>query len=163
MEKKLTHSELIDFACIYLRRKTVYKKNCNEYNPSCTRIFKELVTYAGETPDAIGFCNGVSYLIEAKTSMSDFYAEKKKPWRINPENGMGNFRYYICQKGVLNVEKIPNPWGLIEVDNGKIIVSKKAEATECNKQKEIMMWMSYVRRIESGEIKLKQNSVQQDA
>lgn len=159
-ENKLSHSDLIDFACIYLRRKTIRKKGVYEYNPECSRIFTELVTVAGETPDAIGFCSGVSYLVEAKTSMSDFYADKKKPWRINPEMGMGNFKYFISEKGLISVDKLPDKWGLLEVENGRVVVSKKAEFSECDKRKEIVLFMSYIRRLESGEIKLKQKGVQ---
>lgn len=95
-------------------------------NGHCGVAFKELNTATpnGEYPDVIGFASGgFSLLIEVKVSRSDFLADKNKMFRKNPELGMGSRRYYLCPKGLIKVEELPDDWGLIEVENGKARLS----------------------------------------
>ena len=67
-----------------------------------------------ELPDAFGMgLNGVSVVVEVKVSRSDFLADKKKPFRVKPEEGMGDFRYYCAPQGVIALDELPNGWGLI--------------------------------------------------
>jgi len=80
----------------------------------------QAATGAGELPDAIGFRNGVSCLIEAKVSRADFLADKKKHFRKSPEFGMGDWRFYICPPSLIKVEELPEGWGLLYAHN-KII------------------------------------------
>lgn len=68
-----------------------------------------------EQPDAIGFTSCASVLIEAKTSRADFLADAKKPFRKNPQKGMGKFRYYICEPGIITEDDLPERWGLLYV------------------------------------------------
>lgn len=114
----MTHKQLIDSA---------YRWVLN--NASCGIAFKELVTAnnTGEIPDVIGFgSSGLSVLIECKASRSDFLCDKKKPFRRNPETGMGSHRFYCCPKGMIKVEELPESWGLIYVDEkGKAIAVHK--------------------------------------
>lgn len=70
---------------------------------------------SGEQPDALGFRSGVSCLIEAKTSRSDFLADKKKLFRVFPELGMGDWRFFICEPDIIKVEDLPDGWGLLYV------------------------------------------------
>lgn len=87
----------------------------------CGFAFRELTTFAGETPDAIGFKSGESILIECKTSMADFNNDKKKIFRENPWMGVGKYRFYMCQKGVIKIDRLPDKWGLLEVnDKGQV-------------------------------------------
>ncbi|MCX8596782.1 hypothetical protein J3U31_02710 [Gilliamella sp. B3486] len=67
----------------------------------------------GEKPDAIGFRNNVSLLIECKTSRSDFLADKKKTFRINPNLGMGDWRFYLCPPDLIKIDDLPIGWGLL--------------------------------------------------
>ena len=69
--------------------------------------------YTQEQPDAIGWRDGVSILIEAKASRADFLSDKKKSFRANPENGMGDWRFYICPPEVIKPEDLPEGWGLL--------------------------------------------------
>lgn len=86
----------------------------------CGFAFKELATINSENPDVIGFNSGGTFVLEAKTSLSDFHADKKKWFRKNPEEGMGDWRFFICQKGLIDISKLPEGWGLIEVsEKGK--------------------------------------------
>lgn len=106
----MTHQELVKIAEKWL---------LNTRN--CSFVFTELVCCASiEIPDAIGFHAGYSTLIECKTSRSDFFADAKKPFRRNPQMGMGSFRYYLCPKDVIQPDDLPEKWGLIWVgENGK--------------------------------------------
>ena len=69
-----------------------------------------------EIPDvlAVDFL-GVTLLIECKVSRSDFLADKKKPFRVKPEQGMGQYRMYACPKGMIKKGEIPEGWGLLYV------------------------------------------------
>ncbi len=89
-------------------------------NGSCGVAFKELysLTSNGEYPDVIGFgAWGHSVLIECKMSKSDFLADRKKPFRICPDLGMGSYRFYCSPKELINIEDLPDGWGLLWVDD----------------------------------------------
>lgn len=102
---KLTHKELVNTAFRW----------CSK-NASCGVVFKELYSISGEIPDVIGFGGwGHSVLIECKTSRSDFFAEFKKPHRING-GGMGRYRFFCVPSGLISKEDLPEKWGLIYVD-----------------------------------------------
>ena len=69
----------------------------------------------GEMPDALGFklLEQNTKLVEVKMSRSDFFADSKKPWRANPQMGMGAFRYYLCPPEVIYPEDLPDRWRLL--------------------------------------------------
>jgi hypothetical protein len=125
----------------------------------CGFVLTELRTYADEIPDAIGFRDGETYLVECKTSRSDFLADQKKRFRVAPELGMGTFRYYLCMPGVINPEDLPAKWGLLHVKAGckvRQIVGPKARFgptraeymfTERNTGNEMRMLYSALRRL----------------
>ena len=77
--------------------------------------FSELSSHTdgGEIPDLIGWFSGYSILIECKASRSDFLADKKKRFRINPGVGMGHWRLYLCPDGMISPEELPEGWGLL--------------------------------------------------
>ncbi len=85
---------------------------------SCGVAIRELYTACsnGERPDVIGFGTRGSVLIECKMSRADFFADKKKRFRIYPELGMGRFRFYCCPTGLLKPEDLPENWGLLYVN-----------------------------------------------
>jgi hypothetical protein len=80
----------------------------------CKLILREFVA-AQEIPDVIGWRGtwGASYLIECKTSRSDFLKDRNKPWRVDPEAGMGTYRYFLCPPRMIKPEKLPPRWGLL--------------------------------------------------
>ncbi len=68
-----THRELCELACRFLRNngfKVVFGDRFHAWTP------------CGEHPDALGFRNGASCLIEVKCSRSDFLADRKKGKRL---------------------------------------------------------------------------------
>lgn len=102
--KGMTHRELVESAYKWLVK-----------NGSVGVVFKELKSCASEIPDVIGFDSWQSVLIECKASRSDFFADKKKGFR-SKYKGMGNWRFYCCPTGMIQVNELPPRWGLIYVD-----------------------------------------------
>ena len=100
--KKFSHAELNQIACKWL------------LSMGCTIVLSELKTWGTfEIADVIGFKSGFSIVIESKTSRSDFLADKKKPWRKDPKKGMGNYRFFLCEEGIIKPEDLPPKWGLL--------------------------------------------------
>jgi len=83
----------------------------------CVFALTELmvVTNTLEIPDAIGWKDAEAILVECKTSRADFAADQKKWFRREPACGMGRYRYYLCPKGMLQPEEMPEGWGLLWV------------------------------------------------
>lgn len=105
MGEMMTHSELVKIA----ERWLVSSRGCGA-------VLTELVTLYPEIPDAIGFRDGTSTLIECKASRADFLADAKKVFRRNTWMGMGTFRFYLCPAGIITPEDLPPKWGLIWVN-----------------------------------------------
>ena len=75
--------------------------------------------FQSERVDAILYNSGASFLIETKISRSDFLADAKKPFRVDPSKGVGTYRYYACPEGLISVDELPEKWGLIYVPTGR--------------------------------------------
>lgn len=111
---KLTHRQLCEIGAKFLKR----PESANGHGCHFTII--EPSCY-GENPDVFGVRHGIhshgigTFLLEAKTSRADFLADRFKPHRLNPELGMGKYRYYICPTGLIKTEELPEKWGLIYV------------------------------------------------
>lgn len=102
----MTHDDLVHIAHRWLLN-----------SAGCGVAFKELKCLGWETPDAIGFGGKVaSILIECKVSRSDFFADRKKPFRLNPELGMGTHRIFCAPEGLLKLEELPERWALLSVN-----------------------------------------------
>lgn len=100
---EFSHAELVSRADKWLQ------------NQGCKITLTERMgnSVTGESPDAIGWKDFYSVLIEVKTSRSDFLADKKKRFRKDPSKGMGDFRFYLCPKGLIQPEEVPEGWGLL--------------------------------------------------
>lgn len=111
---KLTHRQLCEIGARFLKR----PESANGHGCHFTII--EPSCY-GENPDVFGVRHGIhshgigTFLLEAKISRADFLADRSKPHRLNPELGMGKYRYYICPTGLIKTEELPEKWGLIYV------------------------------------------------
>lgn len=126
----------------------------------CPVVLCELTacTLHGETPDAIGWKSGCSILIECKVSRADFLRDRKKLFRMIPENGMGMYRLYLCPEGLIKPEELPKGWGLLWVCGKRIsrVVAPKGNYFPHNgcvvshhdrdKDSEIAMLLSALRR-----------------
>ncbi|EEC8637785.1 TPA: hypothetical protein ACHKIN_004606 [Escherichia coli] len=145
-----THREQCELACRFLRNngfKVVFSDRFHAW------------TSCGEHPDALGFRNGASCLIEVKCSRSDFLADRKKVFRSEPEKGMGDWRFYLCEPGVITVADLPAGWGLLYAINGRVRkvhgwpgnhqwVVTVAKPFRANKQAECDYLFSALRRLE---------------
>jgi len=127
----------------------------------CSPIVTELVTCnnTGEIPDTIGWtCRG-SILFECKASRADFLRDRNKLFRYDlPDRGMGDFRFYLGNPGVVrSADELPAGWGYYEVNltGGKPLLLHKfgvkyhwsLQPPLCgNKHNEIIMLRSVIRR-----------------
>jgi hypothetical protein len=108
----MTHDELNQIAKRWLLRAESAK------GPGCKVAFVE-VGAVGDTEraDAWGYrwgWRGGSVLVEVKVSRSDFLRDKHKPHRKS--GGMGDYRYYMCPEGIINISDLPDRWGLLWVN-----------------------------------------------
>ncbi len=120
IEQKLTHAYLNQRGAIFLKS----EKHCGV-------VAVELKTWVVDSiPDVIGFKQDCSYLIECKTSRSDFFADRKKPHR-HPRSmfGVGNYRYFLCPTDCIQVEDLSEGWGLLWIEHKYITVVKDVDRT----------------------------------
>jgi hypothetical protein len=105
----MTHAQLVEKAVHWLRR---YR---------CGVVLSEQACVSGEMPDAIGWkraCHSV--LVECKITRADFLADRAKPFRVKPEDGVGCERFYLVPARLVRREELPADWGLLEHRGGKI-------------------------------------------
>lgn len=112
---ELTHKSLCDIAVKWLKR--------HKNGIGCNFAVSEIQTSFERTEqaDAFGYrCTGHlqgSWLVEVKTSRSDFLADFKKPHREDPTLGVGRYRMYMCPEGVIKEDELPEGWGLVTVNS----------------------------------------------
>jgi hypothetical protein len=141
MLKTFTHADLVARAGRWL---------VNTYG--CQTAFTEFESYTGEKPDAIGWKpNGRSVLVECKVSRSDFLVDRKKPFRMNPNIGVGAERYYMTTVGLVLPEELPEGWGLLEAKGNAVkVVSacrpRKDMRSDMARKYEMMMLLAALRR-----------------
>jgi hypothetical protein len=103
-------------------------------------------------PDAIGWkkaCHSV--LVECKTSRSDFLADRDKPFRQQPETGVGCERYYLAPRGLIRIDELPAGWGLLEVcgrEIERVKASTKNHRSDIGFQNEMNLLLASLRRVE---------------
>lgn len=145
IEEPMTHKELVKKAAKWL------KTTNRNIHFRCSIVIAELVTATSEVPDVIGFRHGYSVLLECKATRSDFLSDKKKYFRREPGNGMGDVRYFFTPKGLISPEELPEGWGLLECSSlsSSVRLIKKAEGfNDVNKRAELVMLASVIRRLE---------------
>lgn len=108
----MTHDELVARGARWLRTQ------------GCNLVLREFTAYTryGEIPDVLAWRAGTSVLLEAKASRADFLADRKKPFRVTPEHGMGDWRLYIAPAGMISADELPPGWGLLAVKGRTIEV-----------------------------------------
>lgn len=106
----MTHHELVGHAVRWLRR-----NNCRVILHDPFRA-----AYVQEQPDAIGWRDGLSILVEVKVSRADFLRDRHKPFRADPAKGMGDWRFYLAPAGLIRPEELPTGWGLLECDGKRV-------------------------------------------
>jgi hypothetical protein len=135
----VTHADLVHRAATWLR---------NTMHCGVVLTERQSVGYTLETPDAIGWKAGVSHLVECKISRADFFADRKKCHRRNPEIAMGHYRYYMAPGGLIRVDEVPPGFGLIEVAMGRRarLSVKSSGFNDWNTRREMNLLISELRR-----------------
>jgi hypothetical protein len=93
----------------------------------CGVVLSEQACASGEMPDAIGWkkaCHSV--LVECKVTRADFLVDRAKPWRRQPEIGVGAERYYLAPQRMIGIDELPPGWGLLEVCGRSIEMTKRS-------------------------------------
>lgn len=136
------HAFLVARACDWLRTK--YR---------CGIILSEQYCATGEVPDAIGWkgkCHSV--VVECKVSRADFLADKQKPFRAKPEEGLGCERFYLAPAGTIKADELPPGWGLLEYANRRVYIackpSRKSQRTAVGLMREMNLLLASLRRVE---------------
>lgn len=114
--------------------------------PRMNYVTVELCTLNEESADVFAWCSWTSVLIEVKISRSDFNRDFKKPFRTNPKDGLGEYRYYCCPEGIIQVEDLPDNWGLLWEKDNEIILVKNANRQQASLFAERAIMTSIMRR-----------------
>lgn len=126
------------------------RKSAEPWECANKYVAVELVTLTAENPD-IWATNGYhTTLVEVKTSHADFLADQKK-WVRSEEAQkadmcLGNFRYYLCPKGLISEDELPDKWGLLEFDGKTITKVKRATCQKSSTDSELLVLTSIMRR-----------------
>jgi hypothetical protein len=136
----MTHAQLVEKAVTWLRS---YR---------CGVVLSEQACASGEMPDAIGWKRAShSVLVECKISRADFLADQEKPWRKEPKCALGCERFYMAPIGLLRPDEIPAGWGLLQVSNRKVEMTRasaKDLRTAAGFRYEMNLLLASLRRVE---------------
>jgi hypothetical protein len=136
----VTHAQLVEKAVRWLRS---YR---------CGVVLSEQACASGEMPDAIGWkraCHSV--LVECKVTRSDFLADRAKPFRLKPQDGVGCERFHLVPSGLIGCDELPKGWGLLELRSGKVEVvhpSAKDLRSPRGFRNEMNLLLASLRRVE---------------
>lgn len=141
----MKHAELVEAS-----RKWLLKKGCSI-------AISELTTCSQlrEEPDAIGWIEYKSILVECKTNLDDMRADMAKHFRYFNNYGVGDLRYYCVPSGLYILPlllKAPELelWGILEYDaeKKKMKETRKAQPfVTVNHKHEIGLLVSALRRL----------------
>jgi len=136
----MTHAQLVEKAVPWLRR---YR---------CGVVLSEQACVSGEMPDAIGWKRAShSVLVECKITRADFLADRAKPFRLKPDQGVGSERFYLTPASLVRQEELPTGWGLLEYRRGRIEMahpSAKNLRTATGFRYEMNLLLASLRRVE---------------
>ena len=136
----MTHAQLVERAVRWLRW---YR---------CGVVLSEQACVSGEMPDAIGWKQANhSVLVECKVTRGDFLADRAKPFRLNPEKGVGSERFYMAPAALVAVDELPAGWGLLELRRGRVEMvrpSAKNMRSAAGFRYEMNLLLASLRRVE---------------
>jgi hypothetical protein len=136
----MTHAQLVEKAVRWLRH---YR---------CGVVLSEQACVSGEMPDAIGWKRANhSVLVECKVTRPDFLADRAKPFRLKPDQGVGSERFYLTPASLLRREEIPTGWGLLEIRSRGVEIihpSAKNLRTATGFRYEMNLLLASLRRVE---------------
>ena len=91
-----------------------------------TVLFEPGYGYPSEVPDAIGWTNRHSVLVECKVTRRDFLADRRKTGRRRELNdgglrgGLGEERWYLTPSNLVRPDEVPDGWGLLELRGDRV-------------------------------------------
>jgi hypothetical protein len=136
----MTHAQMVEKAVRWLR-------SCR-----CGVVLSEQACVSGEMPDAIGWKRAShSVLVECKVTRADFLADRDKPFRKKPEQGVGSERFYFTLPGLVKPEELLAGWGLLEYRRGRVEMVKASEKnlrTATGFRYEMNLLLASLRRVE---------------
>jgi hypothetical protein len=136
----MTHPQLVERAVRWLRS---YR---------CGVVLSEQACVSGEMPDAIGWKRANhSVLVECKVTRADFLADRAKPFRAKPEQGVGSERFYLTPPALVKIEELPPGWGLLEHRRGGVEMlqaSAKNLRAAAGLRYEMNLLLASLRRVE---------------
>lgn len=113
--KGITHNNLIDRAEVWLSN-----------SGKCPYILTERGSDS-EIADALGFGWNGTILMECKVTRPDFLVDKQKAARRVPEEGFGDYRYFVTPWKMISASDVPEPWGLIQTYGRGLRTIRKAK------------------------------------
>ena len=137
----MTHAQLVERAVEWLRS---YR---------CGIVLSEQACISGEVPDAIGWKRACrSVLVECKISRADLLADRGKPFRQNPDEGVGCERFYLAPVGLILHSELPKHWGLLEWKRSEVTLAvkpgKQSLRTAQGLMYEMNLLLASLRRVE---------------
>jgi hypothetical protein len=113
----VSHAKLVRRAVAWLRggvEENVGLSGVAEFvhKRKCRPVYAEIYGLTGEQPDAIGWCFGVSHVVECKVSRGDFFSDRSKPHMRDETSGMGRHRWYLTPPGLVTADETPAWCGL---------------------------------------------------
>lgn len=146
----MTHAELVALAVAWLRRGvSIETPTGNTWPTKHVPAFAEFVTYSPEKPDAIGWHDGVSMVVECKVSRADFFADRTKPHMGSATSGMGRRRYYLVPDGLVVASEVPDWCGLAYARGRSVDIVRPAPMREIDQASavhECLVLASAIRR-----------------
>lgn len=161
-ENERNHELLCDSVPAKVMKKSIRKHDHSEHQKLCDvainwlkyNTYKCVLTFSGvkgvgyEEPDVVGWnCSGISFMIEAKTSRSDFLRDKEKFVRkYGAAYGIGLYKYYITNGSFEINDHELEGFGLLVYKDRKVIeVKKPTLSKEYDHHKEIPFLVRCVR------------------
>jgi hypothetical protein len=77
------------------------------------------------------------------------YRSQDKSYQEAPH--LGNYRYYVCEPGIIVLDEVPEGWGLLYYINGKFRKMKKSSPWKANVKDERDIIAHALRRFASGD------------
>lgn len=136
------HYELCCKAATWIRQ----PKNGEKWFAPFSLSTVELVCTGQELTDVYATNGEISCVIEVKTSHKDFEVDGAKYTRRHPDEGLGDFRYYLCPAGLIQIDELPPYWGLLYYENGKIRKVKSAIQQPTDRRFDLFILTSIMRR-----------------
>ena len=132
----VTHADLVSAAAKWLAN-----------TKRCPVVITDMASAASETPDAIGWLNGQSHLVECKASRADYAVDHEKRCRRHAEQAMGVYRYYLTPFEMVKPDELPPKWGLLWLKGRSITVQREPYWHTTGRRDEVHLLVSAVRRL----------------